>query len=52
MDDIEFFIEGYIDGVPYWDGAIFWGLAPPCFSIPFLFLYFEREQKFIQMRGS
>jgi hypothetical protein len=25
MDDIEYFIEGYIDGVPYWDGELFWG---------------------------
>jgi hypothetical protein len=54
MDDIEFFIEGYIDGVPYWDGAIFWGLALILvFLIPFLFLYLRKgEHKFIQMRGS
>jgi hypothetical protein len=25
MDNIEGLIEKYIDGVPYWDGAIFWG---------------------------
>ena len=30
MDDIEFFIEEYIDGVPYWDGNLFWGFLLIC----------------------
>jgi len=37
MDDIEFFIEGYIDGVPYWDGSLFWGFLLICvILLPFV----------------
>ena len=37
MDDIEFFIEGYIDGVPYWDGSLFWGFLLICVIVlPFV----------------
>lgn len=27
IDDVEMLIEHYIDGVPYWDGGIYWGLT-------------------------
>jgi hypothetical protein len=37
MDDIEFFIEEYIDGVPYWDGSLFWGFLLVCVIVlPFV----------------
>jgi hypothetical protein len=37
MDDIEFFIEEYIDGVPYWDGNLFWGFLLICaIVLPFV----------------
>jgi len=37
MDDIEFFIEEYIDGVPYWDGNLFWGFLLICVIVlPFV----------------
>jgi hypothetical protein len=37
MDDIEFLIEGYIDGVPYWDGSLFWGFLLVCVIVlPFV----------------
>ena len=40
MDDIEYFIEDYIDGVPYWDGEVFWGvLIVLAVLLPFLFLH-------------
>ncbi len=29
MDDIEPYIESYNNGVPYWDGAIYWGAVLP-----------------------
>ena len=37
MDDIEFLIEGYINGVPYWDGSLFWGFLLICVIVlPFV----------------
>jgi len=37
MDDIEFLIEEYIDGVPYWDGSLFWGFLLICVIVlPFV----------------
>ena len=37
MDNIEFFIEEYIDGVPYWDGNLFWGFLLICVIVlPFV----------------
>ncbi len=44
MDDIEPFIEGYIHGVPYWDGAVFWGFAL-ILSIIFMVLFVIRKIK-------
>ena len=46
MDDIEFFIEGYIDGVPYWDGELFWGaMILLAVLLPFYFLYMKKQKK-------
>lgn len=46
MDDIEYFIESYIDGVPYWDGALFWGLLIILILfLPFLFANRYRRNK-------
>ena len=40
MDDIEFFIEEYIKGVPYWDGSLFWGFVLICvLALPFVIGY-------------
>ena len=45
MDDIEYFIEGYIDGVPYWDGEVFWGfLLVLIVLLPWMFSYLHREK--------
>jgi len=45
MDDIEYFIEGYIDGVPYWDGELFWGfLLILVVLLPWMFSYLHREK--------
>ncbi|MGV8025470.1 MAG: hypothetical protein AB2L18_02805 [Anaerolineaceae bacterium] len=44
MDDIEYFIEGYIDGVPYWDGEVFWGAVIVLAALlPFFFLYLHKK---------
>ncbi len=46
MDDIEFFIEGYIDGVPYWDGEVFWGVVILLVVLlPLYFLYIQKQEK-------
>jgi len=46
MDDIEFFIEGYIDGVPYWDGEVFWGLVIVLAALlPFLFMNLRKKKQ-------
>ena len=47
MDDIEFFIEEYIDGVPYWDGNVFWGFLLICVIVlPFVIrLSFKNKDK-------
>jgi len=38
MDDIEPYIESYNNGVPYWDGAIYWGAVLPLVLIVFIVL--------------
>lgn len=49
MDDIEFFIEDYIDGVPYWDGELFWGaVILLAILLPFYFLYLHKQKKQIR----
>ncbi|HEY59198.1 MAG TPA: hypothetical protein G4N92_00705 [Anaerolineae bacterium] len=45
MDDIEFFIEEYIDGVPYWDGAVFWGfLLILALCLPIILIWVKRQK--------
>lgn len=44
MDDIEYFIEGYIDGVPYWDGEVFWGAVLLLSLLLPAFFYWSRKQ--------
>ncbi len=45
MDDIEYFIEEYIDGVPYWDGEVFWGgMIILAVLLPFLFFYLHKKE--------
>lgn len=45
MDDIEYFIEGYIDGVPYWDGEVFWGFLLILIALmPFMFYHIRRKK--------
>jgi hypothetical protein len=43
MDDIEPFIESYNNGVPYWDGAIYWGAVLPLVLILFFVLVDQRK---------
>jgi hypothetical protein len=38
MDDIEPYIESYNNGVPYWDGAIYWGAVLPLVLVLFFVL--------------
>ena len=46
MDDIEYFIEGYMDGVPYWDGEVFWGVVIILAALlPFLFMYLRKKKQ-------
>jgi len=49
MDDIEPYIESYNNGVPYWDGAIYWGAVLPVVIILFIALadkkIFHREKQ-------
>ena len=53
MDDIEFFIEGYIDGVPYWDGELFWGaLILLVVLLPVYFLYKHKQEKQFRKKDS
>lgn len=44
MDDIEYFIEGYIDGVPYWDGEVFWGAVLLLSLLLPAFFYWSHRQ--------
>jgi hypothetical protein len=45
MDDIEFFIEDYIKGVPYWDGSQFWGFLLICVLVlPFVIAYIYNKK--------
>ncbi len=53
MDDIEFFIEGYIDGVPYWDGELFWGaLILLVVLLPVYFPYKHKQEKQFRKKDS
>lgn len=52
MDDIESFIEGYIDGVPYWDGAIFWGFVLILVILLPLFLSYLKNRQKIRKENS
>ena len=49
MDDIEPYIESYNNGVPYWDGAIYWGAVLPLVLILFIVLadkkIFHKEEQ-------
>ena len=49
MDDIESYIESYNNGVPYWDGAIYWGAVLPLEIILFVVLVdkkiFHKEEQ-------
>ena len=44
MDDIEPYIESYDNGVPYWDGAIYWGGVLPL-AIPALVVMINKKFK-------
>lgn len=48
MDDIEYFIEEYIKGVPFWDGSLFWGFLLVCvIALPFVIGYsYKKGDKF------
>jgi len=45
MDDIEPYIESYDNGVPYWDGAIYWGGVLPMAFIALPILVNKRFSK-------
>jgi len=52
MDDIEFFIEEYIDGVPYWDGNLFWGFLLICaIVLPFVIRFSIRNKDKTETAG-
>jgi hypothetical protein len=51
MDDIEFFIEEYIKGVPYWDGSQFWGFLLVCvLALPFAIGSSHKKETSIKTR--
>ena len=51
MDNIETLIERYVDGVPYWDGAIFWGFL--LILVIFLpVILYESNKKSVRRRKS
>jgi len=52
MDDIEFFIEEYIDGVPYWDGNLFWGFLLICVIVlPFIIRHSFKDKDKSEIPG-